>query len=157
LPGQGTRRSFFPGTSSTQAQTSTPSAPGVFADIGGHGGAAMIAVNTAVAQLGKPYVYGATGPNSFDCSGLTQFSWAAAGVHIPRTADEQWHGLPTVSDGSQVPGDLCFYSKNGTWAHHVAMVTDVANNQMINAPHTGDVVRYAGIRNKDFVGFGRPG
>ena len=59
--------------------------------------AAATAVAFARAQIGKPYVYGATGPDAFDCSGLVQAAWAAAGVQIPRTSEQQWADLPHVS------------------------------------------------------------
>ena len=70
--------------------------------------AAATAVAYARAELGKPYVYGATGPDAFDCSGLVQAAWAAAGVSIPRTSEQQWADLPHVS--SPQPGDLVFYT-----------------------------------------------
>ena len=89
------------------------------------------AVAFAYAQLGKPYVWGATGPDSYDCSGLVQAAWAAAGVSIPRVTYDQWAALPHISASSLQPGDLLFYDGEG----HVAMY--VGNNYIIDAPQTG--------------------
>ncbi len=94
------------------------------------------AVAYAYAQIGKPYVYGATGPNSFDCSGLVQAAWAAAGVAIPRTTYEDWDQLPHIPVSEMQPGDLIIYDGEG----HVGMY--VGNGYIIDAPHTGaDVER----------------
>jgi peptidoglycan DL-endopeptidase CwlO len=94
------------------------------------------AVAFAYAQLGKPYQWGATGPNSYDCSGLVQAAWAAAGVAIPRTTYEQWDALPHIPVSEMVPGDLIIYNGEG----HVAMY--VGDGYIIDAPHTGlDVER----------------
>ena len=96
------------------------------------------AVAFAYAQIGCPYVYGGTGPcpQGYDCSGLAQAAWAAAGVAIPRDSYEQWAGLPHVSLSAIEPGDLLIYNGEG----HVAMY--VSNGYIIDAPQTGlDVER----------------
>jgi peptidoglycan DL-endopeptidase CwlO len=80
------------------------------------------AVSYALAQRGKPYRWGAEGPSSFDCSGLTWRAWQAAGVSIPRTAAGQLAGLPRVQ-GRLQPGDLIVYRTDGPSRRHVAMVT----------------------------------
>ncbi len=96
------------------------------------------AVAYAYAQLGKPYVFGASGPDSFDCSGLTMAAWASAGVSIPRTSYEQWDSLPHVSMSQIQPGDILVFNGAG----HVGIY--VGNNEMIDAPHTGlDVEKVA--------------
>ena len=92
------------------------------------------AVAFAYAQLGKPYVYGATGPDSFDCSGLVQAAWASAGVSIPRTTFEDWDDLAHIPVSQMVPGDLIIYDGEG----HVAIY--VGNGYIIDAPHTGAYV-----------------
>jgi peptidoglycan DL-endopeptidase CwlO len=92
------------------------------------------AVAFAYAQLGKPYVYGATGPDSYDCSGLVQAAWAAAGVAIPRTTFEDWDDLPHIPVSEMVPGDLIIYDGEG----HVAIY--VGDGYIIDAPHTGAYV-----------------
>ena len=96
------------------------------------------AVAFVYAQLGCPYVYGGTGPchSGFDCSGLVQAAWAAAGVAIPRDTYEDWAQLPHVSFSSIEPGDLILYNGEG----HVAMY--VGGGYIIDAPQTGmDVER----------------
>ncbi len=96
------------------------------------------AVAFVYAQLGCPYVYGGTGPchSGFDCSGLVQAAWAAAGVAIPRDTFEDWAQLPHVSFSSIEPGDLILYNGEG----HVAMY--VGGGYIIDAPQTGmDVER----------------
>jgi cell wall-associated NlpC family hydrolase len=105
------------------------------------------AVAFALAQLGKPYVFGATGPNSYDCSGLVIKAWAAAGVTIPRTTEYQVHtGVAVTSVAAMQPGDLIFIpGSDGTMAHpgHVAMYIgrDGSGRQwLVQAPHTGTVV-----------------
>lgn len=92
------------------------------------------AVAFAYAQLGKPYAWGATGPGSYDCSGLVQAAWAAAGVSIPRTTYDQWASLPHVSSSSMEPGDLILLSGQS----HVAMY--VGNGYIIDAPNSGSFV-----------------
>jgi peptidoglycan DL-endopeptidase CwlO len=96
------------------------------------------AVAFAYAQLGCPYVYGGTGPChlGYDCSGLAQAAWKAAGVAIPRDSYEQWAGLPHVSISSIEPGDLLLFNGEG----HVAIY--VGDGYIIDAPETGmDVER----------------
>jgi cell wall-associated NlpC family hydrolase len=110
------------------------------------------AVEKAREQLGKPYEYGAAGPDSFDCSGLTMFAWRAGGVSLPHSAADQYNVIRHVSMGSLEPGDLLFY---GSPIHHVGIY--VGNGTMIEAPHSGTNVRYASIYRSDLVGAGRPG
>ncbi|MGH3249297.1 MAG: NlpC/P60 family protein [Trebonia sp.] len=92
------------------------------------------AVAFAFAQLGKPYVWGATGPGSFDCSGLMYAAWGAAGVTLPRDTYGEWAGLPHVPLSDLQPGDLILYNGES----HVAMY--VGDGYIIDAPHTGAVV-----------------
>jgi len=89
------------------------------------------AVAFTYAQLGKPYQWGATGPGSYDCSGLVQAAWAAAGVSIPRDTYEQWAALPHIATSTIQPGDLLYYDGEG----HVAMY--VGGGYIVDAPQTG--------------------
>jgi len=98
------------------------------------GGGAAVA--EARAQLGKPYQYGAGGPGSFDCSGLTSWAWRAAGVSLPHSAAAQQGSGSPVSRGDLRPGDLVFF---GSPAYHVGIY--VGDGMMIHAPTTGDVVK----------------
>jgi cell wall-associated NlpC family hydrolase len=100
-------------------------------------GSAGVAVRFALAQRGKPYRWGAAGPNSYDCSGLTMASWARAGVSMPHTAHGQYASFPHVSLSALMPGDLVFYSG------HVAMY--VGSGMVVHAPTTGDVVKVVPI------------
>jgi len=102
-------------------------------------GNAQAILNEAYAQLGKPYVYGATGSANFDCSGFTQYVYEnAAGVDISRTTYSQINEGQAVSQDQLQPGDLVF-----THPGHVGIY--VGNGQMINAPQTGDVVKVAPV------------
>jgi cell wall-associated NlpC family hydrolase len=99
-------------------------------------GRAQAAVGYALAQLGDPYVYGAAGPDAFDCSGLTMAAWAAAGVSIPHSAIMQVSAGTPVSISELMPGDLVFYYSP---ISHVGMY--IGNGQVVHAPHTGSVVQ----------------
>jgi peptidoglycan DL-endopeptidase CwlO len=117
------------------------------------GPVARAAVRWALAQLGDPYRWGATGPDSFDCSGLTSSAYAAAGVSLPRVSRAQWGAGPHVAVANLLPGDLLFYADNpGDPAsiHHVGMY--IGNGLMVHAPHTGDVVRVASIWRESYAG-----
>jgi cell wall-associated NlpC family hydrolase len=92
-------------------------------------------VAAAAAQAGKPYVYGSTGPSSFDCSGLTGWAYAAVGIHLPRTSGAQASVMTRVSD--PMPGDLVYMPG------HIGIYA--GNGQMWHAPRTGDVVKLATI------------
>ena len=91
-------------------------------------------VAAARAELGSPYLYGAEGPNRFDCSGLMQYVFARIGITLPRTAAAQQAATTTVTN--PVPGDLVFY---GNPAHHVGLY--IGGGKMIAAPHSGSVVQ----------------
>jgi cell wall-associated NlpC family hydrolase len=100
------------------------------------------AIAYAEAQLGKPYVWGATGPDAFDCSGLVMEAYASAGVTIPRTSQEQWAALPHIPPGGQRPGDLVFFAgADGTVTApgHVGLV--LGPHRMVEAYATGYPVR----------------
>jgi cell wall-associated NlpC family hydrolase len=114
-------------------------------------GSARAALNFAYAQLGKPYVYGAAGPNAYDCSGLTMRSWGAAGVNITRTTNSQWAATKRVSQSDLQPGDLVFFNSLG----HVGMY--VGGGKIIHAPHTGTVVKIVPLSSMPgYYGAGRP-
>lgn len=102
-------------------------------------GAANTAVQAALAQRGKPYVYGATGPNSFDCSGLTQFAYKKAGVSLPRTSRDQFKVGRSVSRSALIPGDLLFYGDSAASIHHVAMY--IGDGKIIHASTEGVPVK----------------
>ena len=109
------------------------------------------AIAEAQRQLGKPYVYGGSGPDSYDCSGLTAWAWGHAGHPLPHSAADQYYGTTHVSVSQLQPGDLVFY---GSPPHHVGIY--VGNGQMINALHSGTNVEYDSIYMEgDLIGGGR--
>jgi cell wall-associated NlpC family hydrolase len=117
------------------------------------GPVARAAVRWAMAQLGDPYRWGATGPTMFDCSGLTSSAYLAAGVAIPRVSRAQWGAGPHVDVANLLPGDLVFFADNPrdpATIHHVGMY--IGNGLMVHAPHTGEVVRVASIWREGYAG-----
>ncbi|MFI1970420.1 hypothetical protein BLA24_27300 [Streptomyces cinnamoneus] len=109
------------------------------------------AVAYAYSAIGKPYVWGATGPSAFDCSGLTQAAWQAAGVSLPRTTYTQINAGRRVARSQLAPGDLVFFYSG---ISHVGLY--VGHGQMIHAPHPGAPVRVAPISEMPFAGASRP-
>ncbi|WP_307125722.1 C40 family peptidase [Streptomyces sp. B1I3] len=109
------------------------------------------AVAFATAQIGKPYVWGAEGPGSYDCSGLTSQAWAAAKSPIPRTSQEQWRQLPHVPVQDMRPGDLIIYHSD---ASHVGMY--VGDGSIVHAPRPGRNVTLAGAGSMEILGVVRP-
>jgi cell wall-associated NlpC family hydrolase len=93
-----------------------------------------------MAQLGDPYMWAAAGPNSFDCSGLVQYAFAAAGISLPHSASAQVAAGQPVSRDQLQPGDLIgYYSPVG----HIGIY--IGNGQMVHAPTSGDVVKVSSI------------
>ncbi|WP_299530282.1 C40 family peptidase [uncultured Streptomyces sp.] len=113
--------------------------------------AGRTAVAFATGQLGKPYVWGAEGPDTYDCSGLTSQAWAAAKHPIPRTSQEQWRQLPHIGIGDMRPGDLIIYHDD---ASHVGMY--VGDGKIVHAPRPGRNVTVAGAGSMEILGVVRP-
>ncbi|MFS7875348.1 NlpC/P60 family protein [Streptomyces asiaticus] len=114
-------------------------------------GRAARAVSYAYAALGKPYVWGATGPHGYDCSGLTQAAWRAAGVALPRTTYTQINAGQRVTRDQLAPGDLVFFYSG---ISHVGLY--IGGGRMIHAPHPGAPVRLASVADMPFAGAARP-
>ena len=114
-------------------------------------GRAAVAVKTAFAQLGDPYQWGAAGPGSFDCSGLTMYSWGAAGVSLPHSSSAQYSAVPHVSISNLQPGDLVFYYSP---ISHVGIY--IGGGRVIDAPYPGLSVHISGLYSMPLVGAGRP-
>lgn len=111
------------------------------------------AIAAAMSQLGVPYRYAGSTPGvAFDCSGLTMWAWGQAGVDLPHSSRMQFASLPQVPVDQLQPGDLVFF---GSPIHHVGMY--IGNDQMVHAPHTGDVVKVVTVWRRDLVGAARPG
>ncbi|HLX47068.1 MAG TPA: NlpC/P60 family protein [Streptosporangiaceae bacterium] len=126
--------------------------------------AATTAIAFAEAQLGKPYQWGGTGPDAFDCSGLVMMAYRAAGINIPRTSQEQWAWGPKIAPGQEEPGDLVFFAgSDGTMTNpgHVGIV--IGKNLMVEAYATGFPIRISSFGTSSsaagdgtVVGFTRP-
>ncbi|WP_405743695.1 NlpC/P60 family protein [Streptomyces sp. NBC_01525] len=114
-------------------------------------GAGKKAVSFATAQIGKDYVWGAEGPDTFDCSGLTLRAWQAGGRTIPRTSQEQWRRLPRVAVTDMRPGDLIIYFSD---ASHVGMY--LGDGAIVHAPRPGRQVTIAGAGSMPILGVVRP-
>ncbi|MGW4792449.1 C40 family peptidase [Nonomuraea sp. NPDC004297] len=108
----------------------------------------------AHAQLGKPYRWGAEGPASFDCSGLTMRAYQAAGISIPRVAADQWRHGPPIPPGQEQPGDLAFFRMQADGPGHVGLV--IGGGQMIHAPNRRSVVTINSYQRRDLIEFTRP-
>ncbi|MGA6168791.1 NlpC/P60 family protein [Streptomyces sp. NPDC012600] len=109
------------------------------------------AVAYAIEQIGKPYVWGAEGPDAYDCSGLTSQAWATAGRPVPRTSQEQWKQLPKVPISSLRPGDLVVYFPKAT---HVALY--IGDGLVVQAPRPGAKVKVSPIASNPLLGAVRP-
>lgn len=120
------------------------------------GGAAGIAVKFACAQIGKPWVFAADGPDAYDCSGLTMVAWAQAGVKLPHNAKAQRSAVPSVSRSELRPGDLVFYYSD---LHHVGMYAGYLNgvHWIVHASRAGVPIQMRKMDNGSIHSYGRPG
>ena len=105
-------------------------------------------LETAYTKLGSPYVWGATGPNSFDCSGFTSWVYRQHGISLSRTAQAQSQGGKAVDRADLQPGDLVFFGSSTSRITHVGIY--VGNGQMVHSPQTGDVVKVSSL-NRNYV------
>jgi peptidoglycan DL-endopeptidase RipA len=136
----------------------------------GDASAAQVAIDAAMSQLGLPYAWGGGGTNGpgpgqapdlgiigFDCSGLTQYAYARAGISIPRNSRAQYAALPKVGSDDLRPGDLVFWAtdtSNPGTIHHVAIY--LGNGKMVEAPESGDIVKVSTMRWRGYAGAVRP-
>ncbi|WP_432832429.1 NlpC/P60 family protein [Dactylosporangium sp. CA-092794] len=131
----------------TGKTTTTTTAYGPAPVLPGPGGKV---VAFAWAQLNEKYVFGAAGPDTWDCSGLTMMAWKAAGKTLPHNAAEQYKVVQHISRSQLIPGDLVFYNNLG----HVGIY--IGNNQIIHAPNSRTVVKIGPIDGDTLYGYGRP-
>ena len=113
------------------------------------------AVNFALGQIGKPYLWGGNGPDSYDCSGLTKAAWSTVGITLPRVANDQYDFGTKVPLDQLLPGDLVFYADdltNTRSIHHVAIY--LGDGSMVEAPYTGANVRISTVQRDDLMPFG---
>ena len=115
-------------------------------------GRAAAAVQYALAQVGKSYVYGAAGPSAFDCSGLTMMAWRQAGVSLPHSSSAQYGGGTKVSTSALQPGDLVYYYSP---ISHVGIY--IGNGQIVDAANPSTGVRITSVNSMPLVGATRPG
>ena len=133
-----------PASSTSPAASTTTTAPAISGDAG-------TAVRYAYGAIGKPYIWGADGPDGYDCSGLTLAAWRAAGKSLPHNAAMQWSATSRISRSALRPGDLVFYSGLG----HVAFY--VGSGQVIDAPSAGRNVLKRDMGMMPIAGYGRVG
>lgn len=136
----------------TPTPTPTPSSP---TDANGFLSADRIAtaIKAGYTKLGRPYVWGAEGPNSFDCSGLVQWAFAKAGVSMPRVTDQQYLTGKHLPYSKARPGDLLFWRNDPTAPNYVSHVAIyLGKGKMLVAPHTGDVVKIQDVYLRNFAG-----
>lgn len=119
------------------------------ADLGGDASASQragAAFSAAKSKIGSPYVWGATGPSSFDCSGLTSWAYNQAGVSLPRTSQAQANAGTRIGKGQLAPGDLVLFYND---LHHIGLYA--GNGQILHAPKPGANVRFESINNMPFM------
>ncbi len=132
-----------------------PASPMTGAVTGASSQAAAVAVAYALSQLGTPYRWGGEGPGGFDCSGLVQAAYQAAGIELPRTAQQQYDAGPPVPAGQPLqPGDLVFFGTDSRHVDHVGIV--VGTGEMVDAPHSGALVRLESLAWPDLLGATQP-
>lgn len=126
--------------SRAEREESTEPLTAASAPVVADGAAAQVAIDTAMAQRGKPYVWAAGGPRAFDCSGLTQYAFKAAGISLPHSSRLQSQMGQAVSRNDLRPGDLVFFYSP---VSHVGIY--IGGGQMVHAPTSGDVVKVASV------------
>ncbi|MFG1922390.1 NlpC/P60 family protein [Cryptosporangium sp. NPDC048952] len=139
-----TRDSGGPDPSTPRPRESRPTTTGPASGNGAR------AAQFALAQLGEPYVFGAAGPNAWDCSGLTQKAWAQVGVSMPHSAHQQYYQIRHVSRSALQVGDLVFFYG----LEHVGVY--IGNNRVVHAPQPGEAVKVTNLSYMPFAGAGRP-
>jgi cell wall-associated NlpC family hydrolase len=142
------RRATAAGSTKTTSVAKPAGPPPAVAGVAGK------AVTFAWNQIGKPYKWGAAGPGSYDCSGLTSASWKSAGIGIPRVAQDQYYRTARVTQAQAAPGDLVFFGSSTSNITHVGLY--IGNGQMIHAPTTGRTVEIQSLSKRTNTrGFGR--
>lgn len=151
----GRRAATAPTTTATPGRPASPARPTAPvattpAPVSAPNGRASAAIAAAQSRLGTPYRWGGTTPAGFDCSGLMLWSWAQAGVSLPRTSGAQRSYTQRISFDQLQPGDLVF---SGNPVYHVGMY--IGGGQMIHSPQTGDVVKISAVRTGSSTSYGR--
>jgi len=144
-PGAGTRPNTPSGIGDNTGLTENPNLPPPPPGSGASG-----AVAAALTRVGSPYVWGAAGPTTFDCSGLVVWAYAQVGINLPHYSGAQYQTTTRISASQLQPGDLVFYGPGGS--EHVAIY--IGGNQLVQASHGISVTNFQGWW-KDPVGYGR--
>jgi len=131
--------------------SSTPTPPVTDAPPPVSGGVSAV-IAFARAQVGDPYEWGAAGPGTWDCSGLTMRAWAQAGVSLSHYTGAQWDETARVPLSDLRPGDLVFFGDSGPTSHHVGLY--IGGDEMVEAPYTGADVRMSSIWRSDLLPYG---
>jgi len=135
------------GVATTEPTPSAPAPPPPNVDPGEASGKAAGALKAALTKLGRPYTWGAAGPNTFDCSGLTLWAYKQVGINLPHYTGSQWNAGTRVSRAELRPGDLVFFYSD---LHHMGMY--LGDGKMVHAPQTGDVVKIVPMEGRPFAG-----
>ncbi len=139
-------RPAAPSSSAAQAAPAKPAQTAPAPPVGGSS-KAQTAIAAAMSKLGTPYVWGGSGPSSFDCSGLTQWAYAKAGISLAHYTGAQWNQGRHVAQSELQPGDLVFFYPDH---HHVGIY--LGNGMMVHAPQTGDVVKVSPLAGRAYSG-----
>ena len=150
--GTGSDRGSDAGSSGNGGSGSSSSDGGSGVDVPPGSSKGQAALAFAKAQIGKPYIFGGTGPSGYDCSGLTGAAWSSVGVSIPRTSQAQFGAGSSVSKGDLQPGDLVFYYGG---ISHVAIYA--GGGQIVHASRPGKPIGYAPLDSMPYAGARRVG
>jgi cell wall-associated NlpC family hydrolase len=143
------------GTATSTSGTAVPVKPPMYGVVQRVKTRGEAAVNFALGQLGKPYLWGGNGPDSYDCSGLTKAAWSTVGISLPRVANDQYNFGTKVGLDQLLPGDLVFYAtdlNDPRSIHHVAIY--LGDGAMVEAPYTGANVRISTVQRDELIPFG---
>jgi cell wall-associated NlpC family hydrolase len=135
-------RATYPGTTKYRATGSITAYVAAFSSYG------AAAVSEASRHAGKPYQWGAAGPDRFDCSGYTLYVWSRFGRSLPHSSQQQYNSLPHVSKSEMRVGDLIFIGSSSSSIGHVGIYA--GNGEMWHSPHSGDVVKKARIYSSSY-------
>jgi cell wall-associated NlpC family hydrolase len=141
------------GTAATTPETTSGGSAGTSSAPAASSGSVAAVVAAAKSKIGAPYAYGASGPDSFDCSGFTSWVYRQVGISLPRTAQEQWLAGPHVSYADARPGDILAWAGDPSapgYVTHVAIY--LGNGQMISAQHTGTTVAITPVYTSGLLG-----
>ena len=156
-PGEVLRLGGPAAATATLTSTAAPAHSGTSGTVSAASSAAQVAVQVALAQVGKPYQWAGAGPNSFDCSGLVMYAWSHAGVSLAHYSVTQYQETTRIAQSQLRPGDLVFYNTGGgSQPGHVTIY--IGNGQVVTADSPGTTVKVVALNwDGTPMGFGRVG